>query len=76
MGRLSRPSWTVTLGDADALPRPSDSGFVDAVEALCCAARAWVLHVGPRHPPPWELIVALTDGALLHGCPRPPPGYF
>jgi hypothetical protein len=69
-------SWTVTLGDGDGLSRsrPSGSGFVDAVQALGCAARAWVLRLGPSHAPPWELIVALTEG-LLHGCPRPPPGY-
>lgn len=65
-------SWTVKLGDGLATPRPSGSGFVDAVQALACAARAWVLRCGPRAPPPWELIVALTDG-LLYGCP--PPGY-
>lgn len=66
-------SWTVTLGDGLSTPRPSGSGFVDAVEALACAERAWVLRFGRRHPP-WELLVALSGG-LLHGCPRPPPGY-
>jgi hypothetical protein len=67
-------SWTVTLGDGLSTPRPSGSGFVDAVQALACAARSWVLRFGRGHAPPWELIVALTGG-LLYGCPRPPPGY-
>lgn len=65
-------SWTVTLGDGLSTPRPSGSGFVDAVAALACAERAWVLRFGRRHSP-WELLVALSGG-LLHGCPRPPPG--
>jgi len=68
-------SWTVDLSDADALPRRlTGSPTVDALEALACAARAWLLRCGPRGSP-WELAVALTGGRLLHGDPSGPPGY-
>jgi hypothetical protein len=67
--------WTMTLGDGPALGRPSGSAFADALDALACAARAWVLRFGPSAVSPWELIVALTGGALLYGRARDPPGY-
>ena len=61
--------WTIELSDADALPRRSTgSPVADALEALACAARAWLLRCGPRGSP-WELAVALTGGRLLHGDP-------
>lgn len=69
-------SWTVVLGDADALPRRRWTGSptADTLELLACAARAWLLRCGPDGSP-WELAVALTGGWLLHGDPRAPPGY-
>ena len=71
-GRLLRGS--IVLGDADALPRRSTgSPVADALEALACAARAWLLRSGPRGSP-WELAVALTGGRLLHGDAPDPPG--
>jgi hypothetical protein len=67
--------WTIELGDADALPRrPAGSPIADALEALACAARAWLLRCGPARGSPWELAVALTGGRLLHGDP-PAPGH-
>lgn len=66
--------WTIALSDADALPRLlSCQPITDALEALACATRAWVLRCGPRGSP-WELAVALTGGRLLHGDP-PAPGH-
>lgn len=68
--------WTISFGDGAALPRRwAGSPLVDGLAALACAARAWVLRLGPDGSSLWELIVALTGGALLHGRPRDPPGY-
>lgn len=82
VARRSRPlqdcavRWTISLGDGAALPRRrAGAPLADALDALAGAARAWVLRLGPDGTSPWELIVALTGGALLQGRPRDPPGY-
>jgi hypothetical protein len=64
---------TIELGDGPWMPRPSGPPFTDALDALACAARAYVLRFG-RIATEWELILAVCGGELLHGRPRDPPG--
>jgi hypothetical protein len=67
--------WTLALDPAPPRLQPVGRPLADAVEALGCAVRGWRLRFGPRARwGPWELAVGLTDGGLLCGCPRDPPG--
>jgi hypothetical protein len=64
-------TWTVELGDGPWMPRPSGRPFAVALQALACAARAYVLRFG-RIASVWELIVAVCGGELLsHGVGEP-----
>ena len=71
-GAATARRWTRTLDpSADHAIAPG-SPFVQAVDALGCAARACRLRL-EMTASPWELAVALTG--LLHGRPRDPPEF-
>ncbi|MGH2843255.1 MAG: DUF6431 domain-containing protein [Solirubrobacteraceae bacterium] len=56
--------WAFAL-DAELLPiGPAGGLFVDAVEAIGVAARAWVLRLG-RDRAVWRLVAFLSGGLLL-----------
>jgi hypothetical protein len=67
--------WTVALGDELGRPTLPDSPLHGAVDALGRAVIACKLRFYDPRVSPWELMVALTGGGLLHGRPRDPPGY-
>jgi len=64
--------WAFALDPGLAAILPAAGGFVDALEAIGVAARAWVLRFGPRAV--WSLVAALSGGVLLchTSSPFPP----
>lgn len=68
--------WTIALGEHTARPCTRRSPLQQAVESLASAALAWRLRFyEPGRGCPWQVIVGLTGGGLLHGRPARPPGY-
>jgi len=67
--------WAVALDPELGHVAPIGSELGDAVNALAIAARAAKLRFGKGAAGPWELVVMMSAGALLHGRPRDPPGF-
>ena len=69
--------WTIALGEQTTRPSTRRrSPLQHAVESLASAAVAWRLRFyEPGRDCPWQVIVCLTGGGLLHGRPARPPGY-
>jgi hypothetical protein len=68
--------WTIALGEQTARPSTRRSPLHHALERLSSAALAWRLRFyQPGVYCPWQVIVCLTGGGLLHGRPARPPGY-
>jgi hypothetical protein len=63
--------WAFALDPQIGPVLPAGDGFVDALEAVAVAARAWVLRFGSR--PVWPLVSVLSAGVLLcnTSCPFP-----
>jgi len=66
--------WGHALDAGLGAAAPAGDGAGDALEAVAVAARAWVLRFGPR--PFWQVVSALSGGALLRNtsCPFPAAG--
>jgi hypothetical protein len=70
--------WTIALGEQSARLSTRRSPLHHALARLSSAALAWTLRFYLYQPGvycPWQVIVCLTGGGLLHGRPARPPGY-
>lgn len=56
--------WAFALDPELGPILPAGSVFVDALEAIGVAARAWVLRLGPGRTV-WRLVALLSGGVLL-----------
>lgn len=55
--------WAVALDPEFGALGPAGGSAADALEAIACAARAWVLRFGASDP--WQIASVLSGGVLL-----------
>jgi hypothetical protein len=72
--RCCATRWALALDCEHRAITPAGSELADAVEAVMCAVRAWVLRFGPDPVRAWERASWLTGG-LLRARRAPPLSY-